>query len=174
MVRWCPICDGYEVSDKAVALLATARDGYKHALFLRTYTRRLTLFIQAGGAPLTDDQRRDLEHAQIRVIDESICRLRIIAPTNGVEIETADDEKHLADVVYPMVGCAPRIQLLKSFKARTDENDMLWVDEHQQTSIPGLYAAGDIVHALNQMSVGVAHATTAATAIHNGLRRNYR
>lgn len=43
------------------------------------------------------------------------------------------------------------------------------MDPHQQTSVPGLYAAGDVVKALNQMSVGVGHAAVAATAIHNSL-----
>ncbi len=54
-----------------------------------------------------------------------------------------------------------------------DDLKQLRVDEHQSTSIPGIYAAGDVVHALNQMSVGAAHAATAATAIHNALPRNY-
>ena len=50
----------------------------------------------------------------------------------------------------------------------------LQVNEHQRTSIPGLYAAGDVVHALNQTSIGTAHGATAATAIHHELPRNYR
>jgi len=48
------------------------------------------------------------------------------------------------------------------------------VDSHQQTTMPGLYAVGDVVKALNQMSVGVGHAATAATAIHNRLPDNFR
>ena len=43
------------------------------------------------------------------------------------------------------------------------------VDRHQQTSVSGLYAAGDVVAALNQLSVATGHAAIAATAIHNSL-----
>ena len=75
--------------------------------------------------------------------------------------------------IPPMVGCRPRIELLAGLGARQDEFDYLWVDEHQRTSIPDLYAAGDVAHGLNQMSVGAAHAATAATAIHHALPRNY-
>jgi thioredoxin reductase (NADPH) len=45
------------------------------------------------------------------------------------------------------------------------------VDEHLRTNVPGLYAAGDIVKALNQISVAVGHAAIAATDIHNSLTR---
>ena len=72
-----------------------------------------------------------------------------------------------------MIGCEPQLALLDGLGARTDRVGQLWVDEHQCTSCSGLYAAGDVVHALNQMSVGVAHAATAATAIHNMLPANY-
>jgi len=50
----------------------------------------------------------------------------------------------------------------------------LIVDVDQQTTVPGLYAAGNVVKALNQMSVGAGHAAIAATAIHNSLARNFR
>jgi thioredoxin reductase (NADPH) len=43
------------------------------------------------------------------------------------------------------------------------------VDAHQRTSIPRIYAAGDVVHELSQISVAIGHAAIAATDIHNGL-----
>ena len=57
--------------------------------------------------------------------------------------------------------------------ARCSDGELV-VDAHQQTTVPGLYAAGDVVKALNQMSVGVGHAAIAATAIHNRLPDNFR
>ena len=170
-VRWCPLCDGYESTDKQIALLANASDGYKHALFLRTYSARVTLWAQ--GAAIDADRRRELEQAGIRVVCEEIARIR--APSEGgVIVEAAGGTERHFDALYPMVGCNPRIELLKPFAVKTDPQDLLWVDEHQCTSIPGLYAAGDVVHALNQMSVGVAHAATAATAVHHSLPQHYR
>jgi thioredoxin reductase (NADPH) len=172
-VRWCPICDGYEASDQHIALLANAQDGYKHALFLRTYTSRITLLVQGNGKSMDADQRGHLADAGIRVVTDSIVDIQT-APDHGVMIEIGSGVKLQFDTLYPMVGCAPRIELLKTIEVRTDENQLLWVDEHQCTSVPGLYAAGDVVHALNQMSVGTAHATTAATAAHHALPKNYR
>ena len=171
IVRWCPICDGYEATDESIALISNAQDGLKHALFLRTYTRRLTFFIQGDGESLSESQRVEASANDIAICESPISELSVV---NGRARIRAGAEDRLFDAVYPMVGCAPRVELLKSFAPRLDENNLLWVDEHQSTSVPGLYAAGDVVHALNQMSVGTAHATTAATAVHRHLPRNYR
>jgi thioredoxin reductase (NADPH) len=171
VIRWCPICDGYEGTDQSLGLISNAQDGYKHALFLRTYTKRLTLLLRQGGEPLSVEQRRHLDEAMIGVLNQPIIAIRV--QTAGVAVEV-DGETLLFDALYPMVGCSPRVQLVDHWNPVKDCNGVLQVDEHQQTSIARLYAAGDVVHALNQMSVGTAHATTAATAIHNLLPRNYR
>ena len=70
------------------------------------------------------------------------------------------------DVLYPMLGSVAPDRLGTAFGARCCDGELV-VDHHQQTSAAGLYAAGDVVQALNQMSVGVGHAAIAATAIHN-------
>jgi thioredoxin reductase (NADPH) len=171
VIRWCPICDGYEGTDQSLGLISTAQDGYKHAMFLRTYTRRLTLLLRPGGEPLSGEQERHLAEATVRVLTHPITGIRTLAP--GIAVDLAGETLQF-DAVYPMVGCAPRVQLVDHWQPAKDANGVLRVDEHQQTSIPRLYAAGDVVHALNQMSVGTAHATAAATAIHNSLPRNFR
>jgi len=58
--------------------------------------------------------------------------------------------------------------------AETDRGGELIVDGHMQTTIADLYAAGDAVSGLNQVSVAVGHAAVAATAIHNSLPNNYQ
>jgi thioredoxin reductase (NADPH) len=54
-----------------------------------------------------------------------------------------------------------------------DDEGRLLVDRHQQTSVAGLYAAGDLVRGLNQISVAMAEAAIAATAVHNRLPARY-
>ena len=54
--------------------------------------------------------------------------------------------------------------------ARLGEDGRLIVDDHQQTTVAGLYAAGDLVRGLNQISTAQGEAAIAATAVHNQLR----
>ena len=78
--------------------------------------------------------------------------------------------KHRFDSVYSALGTSPRTELAQQAGALTARDDRLWVNDHQMTSIPGLYAAGDMVRGLNQISIAQAEAAIAATDIHNRLR----
>ena len=53
---------------------------------------------------------------------------------------------------------------------RLDDDGQVLVDDHQQTSVSGVYAVGDVVLGLNQISTGQGEGATAATAAHNRLR----
>ena len=171
-VRWCPICDGYEVTDLEVAVLARAGEALAHALFLRTYTRRLTLFAQPGGQALDAAERRTMEQAGIRLVTEPIEQLRMDGARRAI-VQLADGRELGFDTVYPMLGCVGRTELARQLGAVHDGDGILQVDADQCTSVRGLYAVGDTVNALNQLCLGAAHAATAATAIHNALPDNW-
>ena len=87
---------------------------------------------------------------------------------------TEDGERLVFDTLYPVLGSDAQTGLALALGAKCDDNRELIVDRHQQTSVDGLYAIGDLVSALNQISVAVGHAAIAATAVHNRLPRNPR
>ena len=80
----------------------------------------------------------------------------------------------LVDVLYPALGCVVISELATALGGRCNEIGNWDVDEHQRTSIAGLYAAGDVVTDLHQISVATGHAAIAATDIHNSLGSNLR
>ncbi|WP_313918181.1 NAD(P)/FAD-dependent oxidoreductase [Tahibacter sp.] len=172
LVRWCPICDAYEVRDRRVGLIAPATTALGHAGFLRTYTRDLTLILTPDGGELSDQDRGRLRTLDVLIIDQPITFVR--DTPCAVLVQFADGSVADFDTVYPLVGCAARSHLATALGAQCDEQGELFVDAHQGTSVPGLYAAGDLVKALNQMTVGMAHAAVAATAIHRRLGNNPR
>jgi thioredoxin reductase (NADPH) len=65
-VRFCPICDAYEAMDQRIGVLGTADEACRKALFLRTYSRHVTIFATDGPA-MNDENRRLLEDAKVRV-----------------------------------------------------------------------------------------------------------
>ena len=170
-LRWCPICDGYDVADREVAVLSTGKEGASHSLFLRTYTSRVTLLIEPKNGELDEAQRHLVHAAGIRVVEEPIARIN--AGPAGVAVHLESGEELRFDSLYPMLGSDARDELGTKLGARCADGELV-VDAHQQTSVPGLYAAGDVVKALNQMSVGIGHAAVAATAIHNFLGHDFR
>lgn len=166
LVRICPICDGYEAIDKAVAVIGDDDKGVREAAFLRTYSDRVTLIHIGSGDALTGQD--ELERLEIELIR---------APIDNVQLE-GDRVTALSwggvsrtfDLVYSALGTSPNADLAKALDARIGEDGRLFVDPHQGTSVNGLYAAGDVVRGLNQIAVASAEAAVAATAIHNALR----
>lgn len=171
-LRWCPICDGYEVTDQNVAILSTAKEGLAHALFLRTYTRRITLFVQPEAREFDRTQRLSIERAGIRIVEGRIAQIDV-SSARRVTLRVGSGTEFSFDALYPLLGSDARDELGTRLGAQCGDGELL-VDGHQHTSVSGLYAAGDVVKALNQMSVGMGHAAIAATAIHNSLNDNHR
>ena len=82
----------------------------------------------------------------------------------------ASGEPVEVDTVYPALGSKPNIELFKQLGLRTDEDSCIMTDPHQRLGLAGLYAAGDVVSGLDQISVAMGHAAIAATTLHNDLR----
>jgi len=167
LVRICPICDGYEAIDKAVAVIGDDEKAVREAAFLRTYSDRVTL-IHTGPAEAlgpTDE----LERMGIELIRAPIDNVRLEGDrvtALGWGGATRD-----FDLVYSALGTSPNAELARGLGARLADDGRLEVDLHQATSVPGLYAAGDVVRGLNQIAVATAEAAVAATDIHNRLRQ---
>ena len=167
LVRICPICDAYEATDKAVAIMGDSDKGAREAAFMRTYSDRVTLI--HIGPPDALTKADELARLGIEVI---------ATPLETVQLEqervTAlgwGGRTRAFDLVYSALGTSPNAELAQGLGARVAGDGRLEVDLHQTTSVPGLYAAGDVVRGLNQIAVATAEAAVAATAIHNALRR---
>ena len=166
LIRYCPVCDGYEVTDKRVAVIGSGDHGTVEAQFIRSYTRDLTLVSPHGD--------HDLSPQCIRALDDAGVD-RVAGPCGNFAIENdriAFDtaEGRLAfDSIYPALGSVIRSGLAVSAGARVSDEGCVLVDDHLKTSIPGLFAAGDVVLGLDQISHAMGQAGVAATTIRNHL-----
>lgn len=170
-VRHCAICDGFEVIDLNVAVIGYGASGLKEALFLRTYTERLTLLTLGEAMSFSDRERDDAQAAGIRVIEAPVIEVSTEA-NRVVALRLEDGSEHAFDSLYSALGCRINSALGSKLGARTEKTDgtgALIVDAHQRSSVPGLYAAGDVIAGLNQISVAYAGGAIAATEIHNSL-----
>jgi thioredoxin reductase (NADPH) len=168
-IRLCPICDGHEVIDRDVAVYGSGEDAPRHALFMRTFSPRIAVLLTRAGGPVGAEDAELLAKARVEVVASPVTRVAM-GEDRRAEVALEDGTTRRFDTVYPVLGCRMRSELAIGLGARTTEAGDVHVDAHQQTSVPGLYAAGDVVAALNQLSVAVGHAAIAATHLHNSLR----
>lgn len=166
LIRYCPICDGHEVTDARIAVIGTGARGAGESLFLRSYTPHLTLVAPDGRHDLDAAQRAELAAAGISLVDGPATDFAML-PT-AMAVNTAQGRLHF-DTVYPALGSQVHSSLARPLGADLGEDNCIHVDSHQRTSIPGLYAAGDVVLGLDQISHAIGEAGVAATAIRNDL-----
>ncbi|MBD2076839.1 NAD(P)/FAD-dependent oxidoreductase [Phormidium sp. FACHB-592] len=163
----CPYCHGWEVRDQPLAIYGKGEVGLEMTFMLTNWSRDLVL-CSDGPAALTHEQRQQLSDWGVQLREEKITRLEY------------QDEK-LTGIVFTNNEVLPRHGILlrppsyqhshlaTKLGCKFGSNDIVQVDESKQTSIPGLYAVGDVSSPYSQIAVAVASGTIAAVAINRTL-----
>lgn len=163
-IRLCAICDAFEASDQRIGVYGPREAVASHARFLRAYSAHLALipvddpFDADFPPPYLEDTVRVLAPGGALAFDGERCRYR--AP---------DGSETVLDTLYPFLGARVAHPLVVSANAWPSEPGETVVDANQMTRVPGLYAIGDMVSGLNQISVAVGQAAIAATHLHGQL-----
>ena len=169
LIRYCPICDGYEVTDKRVGVIGSDSHGVAEAVFLRSFTNDVTLIAPHAAMKLKPEDQQKLKAAGIECVDGPAEAVAF--DSKCIVVDTA--EGHYAfDSVYPALGSDTHTQLAEQLGARMNEQGCIGVDSHQRTSVEGLYAAGDVVIGLDQISHAMGEGGVAATTIRNDLAKD--
>lgn len=160
-IRLCSVCDAFEARDTRLGVYGPAAEIGSHALFLRAYSNRVHL-LPSDDSDGGEDYRRALE-----------AGVQQLAPKVFLEFDgrrcsatSADGTRLVFDSIYPFLGGRTDTRLAVEAGATLSDTGEIIVDRHQMTAQPGLFAVGDVVNGLNQISVAVGHAAIAATRIH--------
>jgi thioredoxin reductase (NADPH) len=166
LVRYCPICDGYEVTDKKVGVIGSDSHGVAEALFIRSFTADVTLIAPDKALQLRAEDHEKLRQAGIGCVDGPAQAVAI--PNGCIVVDTAEGH-YTFDTIYPALGSDTHTQLAEMVGANLSGESCIKVDSHQRTSVPALYAAGDVVIGLDQISHAMGEGGVAATTIRNDL-----
>jgi thioredoxin reductase (NADPH) len=168
LIRYCPICDGYEVTDKKVAVIGTGERGAGEARFLRSYTADVTMVSPDLPHELDDVLRDELDEIGVKLIDGPVTA---IEPGEETIALVTDEGRHDFASIYPALGSDTHVALAVMVGASLAGDLCVTVDSHQRTGVPGIYAAGDLVLGLDQISHAMGEGGVAATTIRNDLAK---
>ena len=166
LLRYCPVCDGFEVTDKNVAVIGAGARAVKEATFLRAYTDRVAIVSPDADDGFDAAQRADLKAIGVAILGGPAAGFRI--EPDGLSVEAAG-QRFTFDSIYPALGSTARSELARGLGADLTDEGCVKVDAHQRTSVSGLYAAGDVVIGLDQISHAMGEAGVAATTLRNDL-----
>lgn len=166
LLRYCPVCDGYEVTDRRIGVIGSGAHALREAQFLRSYSARVTLIEPSGQHRLDASQRQALVDWNIALADGPVTGFAL----EGEAITVSFEGSALRlDTLYAALGTAARAELARSAGAALSPQGGILVDRHQMTSVPGLYAAGDVVEGLDQIAAALGQAAVAATGMRNAI-----
>lgn len=114
LLRYCPICDGYEVTDRRVGVIGTRERGAKEALFLTTYSSDVTLLPAEGQHDLDEITRETLRVAGVAIEENPGGRLTIDPGRNRIFVHAGAT---WFDTIYPALGRSS-IQTLRAWRTR--------------------------------------------------------
>jgi thioredoxin reductase (NADPH) len=167
LLGYCPVCDGFEAQHKRIGVLGNGASGIAEALFLRQFTSDVTL-MPTEGVTLDKKDRDDLE--RMAIVCEELAATSFEWHENSVTVRFAEGAPSKFDMLYAALGTSPNDGLAHALALDLTEQGCIIAGKHQETSIPGVYTAGDVVQGLDQVAVATGQAAIAATAIHNYLR----
>ena len=168
LIRYCPICDGYEVTDQRIAVIGTGEKGAAEARFLRGYTADLTLIAPDGLHDLSEEDRASLSDLGIAMTDGPVTAIE--PAEDDIAVVTDAATERFASI-YPALGSDTHTLIAEMVGASLAGDETIKVDSHQRTSVEGFYAAGDVVLGLDQISHAMGEGGVAATTIRNDLAK---
>ena len=152
----CPYCDGFEVADQHWGLIWSGVQSHNQVRLFHDWTNRLTVF--GNGHDISLDIRADLATRQVPLIDGRITEIEPHGSHSAtIRIESGPDVS--VDILFAHPRTRPSASLhdaLGLATVNTPTGIALKTDERRETSMPGIYAAGDLANP------GIPSVTTAA------------
>ena len=166
VVRYCPICDGFEAQGRSIAVLGGTENALDEARFLRAYSDRIFYIPASVNARLSSRQEAIASAHGIRWARNAATAIRVV--DDGVCV-AFEQKREVFDILYPCLGATPQSSFASGLGAIVTETGGVLTDHHQRTQASGVYAAGDVLEGVDQIASAFGQAAIAATAIHNDL-----
>lgn len=165
-VLHCPFCHGWEVRDRPLAVYGRGADGFEFARLLLGWSRDLVL-VSDGPAELDSGHRARLNRWGVDVREERI--LRLDGQDNLERIVLADGGAVRRHAMFIQPPQHPRTELALDLGCEVLPGGGLRVGSDGQTTVPGVYAAGDVATSAQQLILAAAAGARAAITIQKDL-----
>ncbi len=163
----CPYCDGWEMRDQPLAILNDGAPAVHIAKLLRVLTTDLTICTN-GGSLLTEAERTALQTWGIQIIDTPIQQIE--GHDGQLErIVFTDGHKLARKAIFVHLNSAQHAPFAAQLGCQMNANNLVQVDEFGHTSVPGVYAAGDLANRFRQVIMAATQGASAAVGLNMDL-----
>ncbi len=166
-VLHCPYCHGYEVHGQKLGLLANGNMAAELSGLIHHWSQDLVLFTN-GPADLTTEQADSIQARNIQIVETPIAE---IEHTSGYlrAVHTTDGSAYPLAAVFARVPFRQHSDLAMQLGCVHTENGLIQATEFGETTVPGVFAAGDNTTLMRQVAVAVANGSKAGVWLNKEL-----
>lgn len=165
----CPYCHGWEVRDRPVGVLGTQAGAGEHAQLVRQWSDDVVFFVH--DYDLTAAEAAGLEARGVEIVRGEIARL-VVEDDRLTGVELTDGRVIARTAVFIRPGNVPHLDgLLAGLGCEADEAGFAVVDGTGRTSVPGVWAAGNVVDPREQVITAAGAGSAAAITLNADLVR---
>jgi thioredoxin reductase len=168
-VQPCPYCDGWELQDLPIAIYGSGERGFEMSRAMTAWSSDLLLCTD-GPARLSAPQQQQLRGNGVDIVSTKIAGL---VGENGQlqAIRFADGQQRERRALFFDTPCHPQSSLMQQLGCRTTRSGAVATGKYQESSVPGLYVAGNILKDVQLSIVAAAEGARAAFGINQALTR---
>jgi thioredoxin reductase len=165
-VLHCPYCHGYEVRDRRLGVIGGSPGAVRYAQIVRQWTHDLVYFTPPGT--LTATERSELAARAIGVVEANVVQL-VIEDDGLYGVQLDDGSVVPRDALFVPPRFVPNNHLLRGLGCAVDDDSWVAVDAAGRTSVPGVWAAGNVVDPRAQVVTAAGAGSAAAIALNADL-----
>jgi thioredoxin reductase (NADPH) len=181
-VHYCATCDGAFYRDKRLVVVGGGNSAVQEAMFLTRYASHIDILVrsQLRASEVLQHELYEKHKDKITVhlgttTDEIVGEDGKVTKVIGTNKETGEKVEFSTDGVFVFVGLMPNTQFLKDSSIELDEIGLIKSNEHLETTMPGVYVAGDVRSgATMQIATATGEGATAALHIREYLEEHGR
>ena len=177
-VHYCATCDGAFYAGKRLIVVGGGNSGVQEAMFLTRFATHIDLLVRSELKASEVLQRKLATMSDKITVHSNVTVEEIVAEHEKVigarvkQKQTGEERTIDADGVFVFIGLLPNTAFLADSGVELDEAGLVKSDENLQTSVPGVFVAGDVrSHATMQIASAVGDGATAALKIREYLEK---
>ncbi len=168
-VSYCAVCDGYFFKGKKVVVIGGGNTALQYALYMDNLAEKVYLVHRRQEYRAEKILIDMLKKSNVEQVLDSVCT-EVLGDekVTGIKVKnlkTSEEKRLGVEGVFVSIGLIPNSKIASDIGASVDDRGYINVDEKMQTSISGIFAAGDVTSgSLKQLSTAVGQGAIAATS----------
>jgi len=185
-LHWCLHCDAFMFVGEPVFVMGTGEAAAHVAMIMLNYTDDVDILTRGEAPEWSEDTQTMLDNHPVEVVDTELSGKQTdengwleayefedsVEPrSTGSRTESGDGSVREYKGGFPMLGSDYHAALAGELGVERNDDGTVSVDDHGETSVPGVYAVGDLTPGHNQIPVAMGEGADAGIAIHKNLRK---